>query len=72
MYNISVTNIAVAAAVEKQFSSVFGNVQMIQSEDINRLLIASDREILPAEEMDNHRPDFMKEFRYLSVWFQIK
>ena len=72
MYNISVTNMAVAAAVEKQFSSVFGNVQVIQSEDINRLLIASDREILPAEEMDNHRPEFMKDFRYYSVWIQIK
>ena len=63
---------AVAAAVEKQFRSVFGNVQVIQSEDINRLLIASDREILQAEEMDNHRPEFMKDFRYYVVWLKIR
>lgn len=55
---------ALAAAVEKQFKSVFKNVQIIQSEDINRLLIATDRAILQAEEMDDHRPDFMKEFSY--------
>lgn len=64
VYNICVTNMALAAAVEKQFKSVFKNVQIIQSEDINRLLIATDRAILQAEEMDDHRPDFMKEFSY--------
>ena len=67
VYNVCAHPESMYVVFEKQFKGVFKNVWMENSEDNNRVLIATDRPILQGEDMEKERKDWMKSYLIWSV-----
>ena len=62
VYNISSSNTRFFAICEKQFKNVFKNVCVEKTKDLNVAFIATEREIIPKEQVNERRTETNQEY----------
>ena len=69
VYNLCAHSLSMSAVFKKQFEGIFTYVYMKESEDVNRVLIASNRPILEGEEIEQGRREWTKNYMKKSLYF---
>lgn len=71
VYNLNSRKPEYYAVYKRQFSNVFKNIRCFQTEDINQMLVASEREIAAERTKEESWLHYMEDFQFPKMQFSV-